>query len=331
MTRDTTQTVDTTKRSNKLLLDEHPLFVLPSLASTLGLNEAIVIQQLHWWLLQGKNERDGHFWVFNTYQDWQKQFPWWSADTVKRTLRGMEKDGLVVSSMAYNQSKTDRTKWYRIDYDRLAEKTSHRAESHDHEGNLPPPSGQSAPISSGQIAPTIIKPELPNLDNKPVEQVYVGTPVPTLTPPPTSIPKLPTVPDPKPISYIPDDEPIMMANGRCEPVPIQRFAELYNERSDGFPKVTKVTAARKAAIRRRWVENPGWEFWEAYWARVGASDFLTGRTGRGKGHENWQPDFDWLMQEKNFTKVTEGGYDNRQAGYVPGSWKPKELRELEGD
>ena len=36
--------------SSKLLIDEPPLQVLPSLALKIGLNEAIILQQVHYWL-----------------------------------------------------------------------------------------------------------------------------------------------------------------------------------------------------------------------------------------------------------------------------------------
>lgn len=41
------------KRS--LLIEEPPLQILPSLAAAIGLNEAIVLQQLYWLLQQPNN------------------------------------------------------------------------------------------------------------------------------------------------------------------------------------------------------------------------------------------------------------------------------------
>lgn len=40
---------------SKLLIEEPPLQVLPSLAVTIGLNEAIIIQQIHYWLRDSRN------------------------------------------------------------------------------------------------------------------------------------------------------------------------------------------------------------------------------------------------------------------------------------
>ena len=35
---------------SRLLLEDEPLVVLPKLATVIGLNEAIILQQLHYWL-----------------------------------------------------------------------------------------------------------------------------------------------------------------------------------------------------------------------------------------------------------------------------------------
>ena len=35
---------------SNLLIDDYPILVLPKLANEIGLNEAIVLQQMHYWL-----------------------------------------------------------------------------------------------------------------------------------------------------------------------------------------------------------------------------------------------------------------------------------------
>jgi hypothetical protein len=114
------------RRMNKLLLDEHPLQVLPSLACTIGLNEAIVLQQIHYWLKAyehkhiGDHFKDGRWWVYNSYEQWKTDnFPFFSVATIKRTVLKLEEIHLLVSSSKYNQKSSDRTKWYSIDYDKL--------------------------------------------------------------------------------------------------------------------------------------------------------------------------------------------------------------------
>jgi len=48
-----------------LLINESPLQVLPSLAMQVGLNAAILLQQLHFRSLISPNVRDGHKWVYS--------------------------------------------------------------------------------------------------------------------------------------------------------------------------------------------------------------------------------------------------------------------------
>ena len=94
---------------NKLLLDDRPLIVLPALAKVVGLNEAIVLQQLHYWLQESNHYIDGRRWIYNTYEDWEKQFPFWSNKTIRRTITKLENDGLIITGN-YNKLKIDKTK-----------------------------------------------------------------------------------------------------------------------------------------------------------------------------------------------------------------------------
>ncbi|KHF28398.1 hypothetical protein LR68_02793 [Anoxybacillus sp. BCO1] len=73
------------------LVNDDPLFVLPTVAVRLGLNESIFLQQLHYWLGKSTHTYDGHVWVYNTYEGWQKQFPFWSESTIRRTIVRLEK------------------------------------------------------------------------------------------------------------------------------------------------------------------------------------------------------------------------------------------------
>lgn len=106
---------------NNLLFNENPLVILPELAVNIGLNEAIVLQQLHYWLQKSTKIKDGKAWVYNSVREWQEQFPFWSADTVRRSLNKLMRDGIVVKGK-YNKVSFDKTIWYTIDYDALDKK-----------------------------------------------------------------------------------------------------------------------------------------------------------------------------------------------------------------
>jgi len=107
-------------KKSSLLIKEPPLVVLPSLASAIGLNEAIIVQQLHYWLdnPHAGVERDGAKWIFNTYEQWQENFPFWSVSTIQRIFSNLEKLGLIISAQL-DAKKHDQTKFYRLDYDAL--------------------------------------------------------------------------------------------------------------------------------------------------------------------------------------------------------------------
>ncbi len=109
---------------SRLLLDERPLVVIPELAVAIGLNKAIVIQQIHYWVRinqrADKNFREGYYWTFNTYEAWREQFPFWSISTLKRIFLELEDEDLIVTSN-YNRLAIDRTKWYRVNYEVLAQ------------------------------------------------------------------------------------------------------------------------------------------------------------------------------------------------------------------
>lgn len=100
---------------SRLLIDEPPLQVLPSLARELGLNEAIMLQQMHYWLIKSSHEFEGVKWFYKTLEDWQTEFPFWSAMTIRRTLTNLEKQK-VIRIGNFNKKKFDKTKWYTIEY-----------------------------------------------------------------------------------------------------------------------------------------------------------------------------------------------------------------------
>jgi len=110
---------------SKLLIDDHPIQVLPTLAVEIGLNEAIVLQQVHYWLeinrKANKNFKDGYYWTYNSVKKWREtNFPWWSHRTLQRIFESIEESKLLIVGN-YNRAKYDKTKWYRIDYPLLKE------------------------------------------------------------------------------------------------------------------------------------------------------------------------------------------------------------------
>lgn len=104
---------------SKLLVNEHPLIVLPTLAAKIGLKKAIMLQQIHFWITLPKAiEKEGRKWHYDTHASWLIQFPFWSLKTIKRLTISLREDKLIIAK-AFNAYKHDQTLWYTIDYDEL--------------------------------------------------------------------------------------------------------------------------------------------------------------------------------------------------------------------
>ncbi|ORM64518.1 transcriptional regulator [Pantoea rodasii] len=172
-----------------LLLKVKPLVVSPVLACRIGLNEAIVLQQICYWLEDTPSgvEKAGRKWVYNTHEQWNEQFPFWSSDTVKRALNSLKKHGLIHVEQ-WNKSKHDRTNFYAINYDNplLTD-----------ECNLPSSKGANSTSSSRAKTPSSIGGNLPS---------SIGAKRPVLTENTTENTTEITGKDSCPVSAKPDDE-----------------------------------------------------------------------------------------------------------------------------
>lgn len=111
----------------ELFIDKSKTLIINTdLALVLGdLNEAIVLNQLNYWLeinkKADKNFIDDRYWVYNSYSDWKtNDFPYWSEKTIQRTFTRLESKGIVISAN-YNKLAIDKTKWYTINTKKLQE------------------------------------------------------------------------------------------------------------------------------------------------------------------------------------------------------------------
>lgn len=100
-------------------LKYRPLVVLPELAKVIGLNHAIVLGQLDYWLQKSTYETDdGRRWIYNTLAEWQCCFPWWDISTIKRIFRDLRDQKLVLVDQ-FDRSRLRRENFYSIDYDEV--------------------------------------------------------------------------------------------------------------------------------------------------------------------------------------------------------------------
>ena len=147
-----------------------PKVINTELACLIGLNEAIVLQQLHYWLEKNKatatNYQDGHYWTYGTVQEYRdRDFKFWSFNTVKRTLTRLVELGFLIKGN-FNKMKMDHTNWYTIDYQALDEWIKNNSPAPDYSApQQSPPAGQpNMGQSDSPYCPN------PSAQNEPTEQ-----------------------------------------------------------------------------------------------------------------------------------------------------------------
>lgn len=87
----------------------------------------------------------------------------------------------------------------------------------------------------------------------------------------------------------------------------QQIADMYNNTCVSFPRVTKLSDARKKAIKAR-MNNYSLADFQLMFEMAEKSLFLKGGNDR-----NWTANFDWLIQDKNMVKVLDGNYVTNKA------------------
>lgn len=114
--------------STQLIINEPPLQVLPTLALELGLKEAIVLQQVHYWLQLpfSRHLIDDNYWVKYSPEQWERQFAFWDQKTLQRAIKNLEKLEVLISMVNHD---SDKATYYTIDYWTLDQVTSPSTQS----------------------------------------------------------------------------------------------------------------------------------------------------------------------------------------------------------
>ncbi len=137
-----------------LLMPSRPIVINPDLAYSIGLNEAIALQQVNYWLKETTSglERDGVRWIYNTTEQWLEQFPFWSESTLKRTFTRLKSLG-VLKVEQLNKSQRDMTNYYTINYESELLDEVKVTKSKSSKCTLP--SGQNEPMEDVKVERSI--------------------------------------------------------------------------------------------------------------------------------------------------------------------------------
>ena len=98
-----------------MVFNTHSLNV--AVAVKYGATKALVLQRINSWInhneANNSNFHDGRYWVYNSVEAWTKLIPYFSYEQMRKILRDLESDGLIVKG-SYNKSSMDKTSWYAI-------------------------------------------------------------------------------------------------------------------------------------------------------------------------------------------------------------------------
>ena len=258
------------RTQTKALIPEEPLLILPSLAQKIGLNEAIVLQQIHYWIMKSSHIYNGKKWIYNSYTNWQqKNFPFWSTKTIQRAIQNLEKTEILESGN-FNKLKIDRTKWYTINYEkiptlnlspRLSDVTN-RSKSPNQEVNLTPPIPETTTETTTEIKEKELKKEK--------ESFFSNS---SSSEPQTQNPKPKNLQTPSLEKNQPQDQdtnPVKTQTPSLEKAPTEPLAEFVNMPQEWLPAYCreilidlnsklgtdyKPTPAVKRLIQDRWREG----------------------------------------------------------------------------
>jgi hypothetical protein len=148
---------------SKLLIEEPPLLVLPSLAKAVGINEALVLQQLHYLLGDPANGKllGGQRWVFNSLGQWiEGYFPFWCERTLWTIFRNLEAQGYISSCQP--EGRRSRRKYYTLRQEGLARIMETAAFASSNRQGLRDAMRQNSPEANSQDLPDGIAQELPD-------------------------------------------------------------------------------------------------------------------------------------------------------------------------
>ncbi len=112
-----------------------------------------------------------------------------------------------------------------------------------------------------------------------------------------------------------NDQTPVKGKKKGKDVDFNAIVAMYHAECPSFPRIVKVSEARKAKIRIRLEEMKGdFEVIKKVFQKLEASKFC-----RGDNKNGWKASFDWIFEnEKNWVKVYEGNYDNKTGNNVPG-------------
>lgn len=303
--------------TSQLLINEPPLQVLPTLALKIGLNEAIILQQVHYWLNPNFNKKliEDRYWVYNSCEGWREQFKFWSKDTIKRAIISLQKQGLLIIGN-FNHDKFNHSKWYSIDYEQLQkleaciDRFMQNAQIDDSklhqstDANCINRSMQLAPIDDGRLRKSLT--ETTSKDYTETNTHTTGT---RETPSVDHRQEQPGVQNRMQPSF-------QRSSQSPSQHPFQPFGQypammlaLWNDAVRKADQPLPLTPERKRSLAHCLADSfeDDLDRWKDYCKQISQSPFLM-----GKGERGWKITLNWALDPKHIRKILDGDFQTHR-------------------
>ncbi|RUT03641.1 hypothetical protein DSM106972_052800 [Dulcicalothrix desertica PCC 7102] len=101
--------------ATKLITPESPLLLPPLLATEIGFEEALILQQIHYLCGISKHRKeDGRYWFWKTLNDWHATLPFFSMSTIRRTINNLRDKFKLIDVERHSRHTWYQANWYTI-------------------------------------------------------------------------------------------------------------------------------------------------------------------------------------------------------------------------
>ncbi len=104
----------------KLITPESPLLIPPLLAAEIGLNEAVILQQIHYLCQISKHiKEDGRRWFWKTLNDWSQTLPFLKPSAIRRAIANLKDTFQLIDVKRHSEKTWYQANWFTINVESI--------------------------------------------------------------------------------------------------------------------------------------------------------------------------------------------------------------------
>lgn len=319
------------------------------IAKECGIAAATILHNIYFWVEHNRhNEKhfhDGTYWTYNSMKAFGDQFPYLTTSQIRTALDKLRDGGFVITGN-YNNDKFDRSLWYAVTEKtdsvyRAGERAQCKSQNETEKETSGSAQNNKTICEKKQMDSTEITNPLSlnnniyinNTDNKQqIENTDINTDINTNTTKNTDNNKDYMMS--KDIICVSDETRMESEakpegdiarktspnNGILTKNDVRRIVEAWNSLPSPIPKVRNIESPRMRSIKARVSACGGIDNFLSVIESIRGQPFLLGQ------RTDFVIKFDWFLSPKNFTKVMERNYADRDNSGIRSNERVQETR-----